>query len=70
MAESSAEQQGVTNVTRTLILAASGIPPNTADLLGRYESIASHYLTIANAGSTYSGQTRGQQAQHGRVLGG
>lgn len=29
MAESSAEQQGVTNVTRTLILAASGIPPNT-----------------------------------------
>ena len=51
MAESSAEQQGVTHVTRTLILAASGIPPNTADLLGRYESIASQYLTIANGGT-------------------
>ena len=33
-AEASAEQQGLTNVTRTLILAASGIPPNTSDELG------------------------------------
>ena len=35
----------------TLILAASGIPPNTSDELGRYEAIASQYLTIANGGT-------------------
>ena len=57
MAESSAEQQGVTNVTRTLILAASGIPPNTSDLLGRYESIASQYLTKANGGTSPTSQS-------------
>ena len=51
MAESSAEQQGLTHVTQNLILAASGVPPNTSDELGRYESIASQYLTIANGGT-------------------
>ena len=46
-----AEQQGLTNVTPTLILAFSGIPPNTVAALGRYEAIANEYLKIAN-GST------------------
>ena len=51
-ARSAAEQQGLTNVTPTLILAASGIPPNTAPELGRYEAIANEYLKIANGGTT------------------
>ena len=37
LAKTAAEQQGLTNVTQTLILAFSGIPPNTSDELGRYE---------------------------------
>jgi hypothetical protein len=51
-AKTSAEQQGLTNVTPTLILAASGIPPNTSAELGRYEAIANQYLKIANGGTT------------------
>ena len=50
-AEASAEQQGLTNATQNLILAASGVPPDTATELGRYEAIASEYLTIANGGT-------------------
>jgi len=50
-AKSAAEQQGLTNVTLSLILAASGIPPNTSAELGRYEAIANQYLTIANGGT-------------------
>jgi hypothetical protein len=50
-AKSGAEQQGLTNVTLSLILAASGIPPNTSAELGRYEAIANEYLTIANGGT-------------------
>jgi hypothetical protein len=49
-AKSAAEEQGLTNVTRTLILAASGIPPDTSAELGRYEAIANQYLKIANGG--------------------
>jgi hypothetical protein len=52
MAESSAEQQGLTNATQTLILAASGIPPDTSGELGRYEAILNQYLTMANGGAT------------------
>ena len=51
-AKTAAEQQGLTNVTPTLILASSGIPPNTAAELGRYEAIANQYLKIANGGTT------------------
>ena len=51
-AKTAAEQQGLTNVTPTLILAASGIPPNTAPELGRYEAIANEFLKIANGGTT------------------
>jgi hypothetical protein len=50
-AKTSAEQQGLTNVTLVLILAASGIPPNTSVELGRYEAIANEYLAIANGGT-------------------
>jgi hypothetical protein len=46
-----AEQQGLTDVTPTLILAYSGVPPNTAPELGRYEAIANEYLKIANGGT-------------------
>jgi SurA N-terminal domain len=50
-AKSSAEQQGLTNVTLNLILALSGIPPNTSAELGRYEAISNQYLRIANGGT-------------------
>jgi hypothetical protein len=50
-AKSAAEQQGLTNVTLNLILAASGIPPNTSAELGRYEAISDQYVTIANGGT-------------------
>jgi hypothetical protein len=45
------EAQGLTNLNRTEILARSGIPPNTADELGRFEAISSMYLAIANGGT-------------------
>ena len=51
-AAASAEQQGLTNVSLELILAASGIPPSTAAELGRYEAISNEYLKIANGGTT------------------
>ena len=47
----SAAQQGLTNATQTLILAASGIPPDTSAELGRYEAISDQYLTMANGGT-------------------
>jgi hypothetical protein len=50
-AEDAAAEQGLTHVTRTEILAASGIPPNEASELGRYEAIANRYLAIANGGT-------------------
>ena len=50
-AETAAEQQGLTNVTPTLVLAASGIPPDTAAEFGRYAAIANEYLKIANGGT-------------------
>jgi hypothetical protein len=50
-AKSAAEQQGLTNVTQDLILAASGIPPDTYIELGRYEAISNQYLAIANGGT-------------------
>jgi SurA N-terminal domain len=50
-AKSAAQQQGLTNVTLNLILALSGIPPNTSAELGRYEAISDQYVTIANGGT-------------------
>jgi hypothetical protein len=49
-AKADLEQQGLTDVTPTLILAVSGIPPDTAPDLGRYEAIANEYLRNANGG--------------------
>ena len=62
MAESAAEQQGLTNPTQTLILASSGIPPNTSGELGRYEAIANQYLTIANGGTAPAAGSAAQTA--------
>ena len=38
--QASAEEQGLTNVTLHLVLAASGLPPDTAAELGRYQAIS------------------------------
>ena len=51
-AKAAAEEQGVTNATLALILAASGIPPDTSAELGRYEAIADQYMKNVNGGST------------------
>jgi hypothetical protein len=50
-AKAAAEEQGVTNATLALILAASGIPPDTSAELGRYEAIADQYMKNVNGGS-------------------
>jgi hypothetical protein len=49
-AAATAEQQGVTNVSLDLILAGSGVPPDTSAQLGRYEAIANQYVKMANGG--------------------
>jgi hypothetical protein len=49
-AAATAQQQGVTNVSLGLILAGSGVPPDTAAQLGRYEAIANQYVKMANGG--------------------
>jgi SurA N-terminal domain len=50
-AKAAAEEQGVTNATLALILAASGIPPDTSAELGRYEAIADQYMKNVNGGT-------------------
>jgi hypothetical protein len=50
-AETAAAQQGLPNVNQELILAASGIPPDTSAELGRYEAISNQYLKLANGGT-------------------
>jgi hypothetical protein len=50
-AKAAAEEQGVTNATLALILAASGIPPDTSAELGRYEAIADQYMKNVSGGS-------------------
>jgi len=59
-AKASAEEQGLTNVSLNLILAASGIPPNTSPQLGRYEAISNQYIDRVSGGkspTTSSAQT-------------
>jgi hypothetical protein len=51
-AKVAAQEQGVTHVTVALILAASGIPPDTSAELGRYEAIADQYMKNVNGGTT------------------
>ena len=50
-AKANAQAQGITNVTDSLILAASGIPPNLKDEVGRYQSIDDQFAVRANGGS-------------------
>ena len=50
-AKTAAAQQGLTNPSLTLILAASGIPPSTADEFGRFEAIQTEFVKNANGGT-------------------
>jgi len=54
-ASASAQEQGLTNVTQELILAASGVPPSTSGELGRYEAITNMYLAMAGGNTTAAG---------------
>ena len=49
-AKSSAEAQGLTNVTLDLILAANGIPPNLAAEVGQYQAIQNQFVRQVNGG--------------------
>ena len=59
-AKSSAEAQGLSNVTLNLILAANGIPPNLAAEVGQYQAIQNQFVRQVNGGTiptTTSAQT-------------
>ena len=49
-AKSSAQAQGIQNVTLPLILAANGIPPNLVDEVGRYQAIDDKFAEQVNGG--------------------
>ena len=49
-AKSSAQAQGISNVTLNLILVANGIPPNLADEVGRYQAIDNKFAEQVNGG--------------------
>jgi hypothetical protein len=49
-AKADAESEGLTNVTLNLIMAASGIPPNTSAELARYEAIETQYVKKVSGG--------------------
>lgn len=62
-AEAAAEQQrGLTKVSQAEILAASGIPPDTATELGRFEAIVNRFLIIANGGTAPANGSSAQTA--------
>jgi hypothetical protein len=50
-AQASAQAQGLANVTLDLVLAANGIPPDTAAELGRYEAIEIQYVKNVSGGA-------------------
>jgi hypothetical protein len=50
-AQASAQAQGLTNVTLDLVLAANGIPPDTAAELGRYQAIETQYVKDVSGGT-------------------
>ncbi len=69
-AKSSAEAQGLSNVTLDLILAANGIPPNLSAEVGQYQAIQNQFVRQVSGGTlptTTAGQTAAtaklQQAQ-------
>ncbi len=49
-AKSSAEAQGLSNVTLNLILAANGIPPDLASEVGEYQAIQNQFIRQVNGG--------------------
>ena len=49
-AKSSAQAQGIKNVTLNLILVANGIPPNLASEVGRYQAIDNKFAEQVNEG--------------------
>ncbi len=49
-AQASAQQQGISNVTPDLILAANGIPPNLSGELGRYQAIETQFVEQVSGG--------------------
>ncbi len=49
-AKSSAEAQGISNVTLDLILAANGIPPDLSAEVGQYQAIQDQFVRQANGG--------------------
>jgi DNA-binding CsgD family transcriptional regulator len=55
-AKSSAQSQGITNVTDNLILAANGIPPDLKDEVGRYQAIDDQFALQANGGQAATTQ--------------
>ena len=48
---SSAQAQGISNVTLNLILVANGIPPNLSQEVGRYQAINNEFVKQANGGT-------------------
>jgi serine/threonine protein kinase len=56
----------VTNATLTLVMAASGIPPDTSAELGRYEAITDQYVKMANGG-TIPTSSSAQTAAQGKL---
>jgi len=50
-AKSSAQAQGISNVTLDLILAANGIPPNVSVEVGRLQAIENQFIQQANGGT-------------------
>jgi len=50
-AKANAQAQGITNVTDSLILAATGIPPNLKDEVGRYQAIDDQFALKVNGGT-------------------
>ncbi len=56
-AEASAQQQGISNVTPDLILAANGIPPNLSGEVGRYQAIETQFVEQVNGGKIPTSST-------------
>ena len=50
-AKANAASQGLNNVSLNLVLAASGIPPNTSAEFGRFEAIQTQFVKNANGGT-------------------
>ena len=65
-AQASAAAQGLSNVTLYLVLAANGIPPDTAAELGRYQAIETQYVKNVSGG-TLPTSTAGQAAASARL---